>query len=145
MKVRFKVQNCNWEESRSREPTTLKIGYLFGYRLSRVCVCVFFFFFLKHVLWLWCFSNRSRALFIEPTNLFFSKTFIQNGSHGTIHTFKNYFVTVFSDFSFQQNNRYLNTLQVWGAIRLEAHGPRFKLLFNIYKDKTFMGILFFIF
>ena len=27
---------------------------------------------------------------------FFNKTFIKNGSHDTIHTFKNYFVTVFS-------------------------------------------------
>ena len=32
---------------------------------------------------------------------FFSKTFIKNGSYGTIHTFKNYFATVFSVFSFQ--------------------------------------------
>ena len=26
---------------------------------------------------------------------------IKNGSHGTIHTFKNYFATVFLDFGFQ--------------------------------------------
>ena len=30
---------------------------------------------------------------------FFTQTFIKNGSHDTIHTFKNYFVTVFSVFS----------------------------------------------
>ena len=28
---------------------------------------------------------------------------IKNGSHGTIHTFKNYLTTVFSDFSFSNN------------------------------------------
>ena len=43
--------------------------------------------------------SGSHALFTEPTNLFFNKNFIKNESHGTIHTFKNYFVTVFSVFS----------------------------------------------
>ena len=38
----------------------------------------------------------------DPQTSFFNKTFIKNGSHGTIHPFKNYFVTVFSIFSFQQ-------------------------------------------
>ena len=33
---------------------------------------------------------------------------IKNGSHGTIHTFKNYFTTVFSVFSFNKNKLYLN-------------------------------------
>ena len=36
----------------------------------------------------------------DPQIFFFSKIFIKNGSHGTIHTFKNYFVIVFSVFSF---------------------------------------------
>ena len=58
------------------------------------------FFFRCTFLWLWCVSSGSHALFTRPTNLFFTKTFIKNGSHGTIHIFKNYFVTVFSIFSF---------------------------------------------
>ena len=46
---------------------------------------------------------------------FFNKTFIKNGSQGTIHTFKNYFATVFSVFSFQQNKRYPNgpLVSIW--------------------------------
>ena len=44
-----------------------------------------------------------------PINLFFNKTFIKNGSHCTIHSFKNYFATMFLVFSFQQNKRYPNT------------------------------------
>ena len=40
------------------------------------------------------------ALFMEPTATLFKKN-IKNGSHGTIHTFKNYFATVFSVFNFQ--------------------------------------------
>ena len=35
----------------------------------------------------------------DPQTSFFNKIFIKNKSHGTIHTFKNYFVTVFSIFS----------------------------------------------
>ena len=69
------------------------------------CDCIFFFFFgacvLKwtkfdvHVLF-----NTVHALFMEPTATLFKEN-IKNGSHGTIHIFKNYFVTVFSVFSFQ--------------------------------------------
>ena len=33
---------------------------------------------------------------------------IKNGSHGTIHTFKNYFATVFLVFSFNKNELYPN-------------------------------------
>ena len=41
----------------------------------------------------------------DPQISFFNKTFIKNGSHGTIHTFKNYFATMFLVFS---NKRYPN-------------------------------------
>ena len=48
-------------------------------------------------------SRMVAALFVhcswDPQPLY-SKKYIKNGSHGTIHTFKNYFVTVFSVFSF---------------------------------------------
>lgn len=43
----------------------------------------------------------SRALFTGPASTDFSKFFFKIGSHGTIHTFKNYFSTVFSIFNFQ--------------------------------------------
>ena len=35
----------------------------------------------------------------DPQTSFFTQNFIKNGSHDTIHTFKNYFTTVFSIFS----------------------------------------------
>ena len=73
----------------------------------RVCVCVSFFFFF-----FFCFllvENRisagkwpvsgSHALFTDPQTSLFNNFFTKNGSHGTIHTLKNYFVTVFSVFS----------------------------------------------
>ena len=43
----------------------------------------------------------SRALFTRPASIFFSKNNFKTGSYDTIHKFKNYFVTVFSVFSFQ--------------------------------------------
>ena len=49
----------------------------------------------------------------DPQASFFNKIFIKNGSHGTIHTFKNYFATMFSIFSFQQSKRYPNEPLMW--------------------------------
>ena len=43
-----------------------------------------------------------RTLFTDSQILLFSNFFNKNGSHGTIHIFKNYFVTVFSVFSFSK-------------------------------------------
>ena len=43
-----------------------------------------------------------RELFIDPQTPLFSNIFIKNGSHGTIHTFKNYFATIFLVFSFSK-------------------------------------------
>ena len=47
----------------------------------------------------------SHALFMGFASTDFSKIFFKTGSHDTIHTFKNYFATVFSIFS---NKRYSN-------------------------------------
>ena len=55
------------------------------------------------------FLCESHALFIGPVNTDFSKINFKTGSHGTIHTFKNYFVTIFLVFS---NKRYPNRLLV---------------------------------
>ena len=59
------------------------------------------------------FVSGSRVLFTGPTSTLFSKIFINIGSHSTIYTFKNYFITVFSIFSFskissiQMNPKYI--------------------------------------
>ena len=42
-----------------------------------------------------------RVLFTDPQISLFNNFFIKTGSHGTIHTFKNYFATVFFSFQFQ--------------------------------------------
>ena len=46
------------------------------------------------------FSCGSHALFTGPTSTMFCNFFFKIGSHDTIHTFKNYFTTVFSVFNF---------------------------------------------
>ena len=43
-----------------------------------------------------------------PTNTNFSKFFFKIGSHDIIHTFENYFTTVFLIFSIQQNHTALD-------------------------------------
>ena len=58
-----------------------------------------FFFFLEHALAFFFFSSGSMHYSGNPQTSFFKKNFIKNGFHGTIHIFKNYFVTVFSVFS----------------------------------------------
>ena len=58
------------------------------------------------------------TLFMGPTVTLFK--FFLNGSYGTIHIFKNYFVTVFSIFSFIKNKLYPNGLlgYVWDLLIL---------------------------
>ena len=61
------------------------------------------------------------------TNFTFQPLFIKNESHGTIHTFKNDFTTVFSIFSFQQNKWYPNGFLI------------LKLLFLVFPNVTVYG------
>ena len=91
---------------------------------SAFCVFVLFSFFFPRVLekrgycslnsnrkcWLFCSKQCISVLFMDPQIPLFSNFFIKNGSHGTIYTFKNYFATMFSVFSFQfqQNKFYPN-------------------------------------
>ena len=75
-------------------------------RLDRVCVqhfCVsHLFFFFSNLKCVSVLSSGSVHYSWDSQISFFNKTFIKNESHGIIHTFKNYVVTVFSIFSFQQ-------------------------------------------
>ena len=57
------------------------------------------------------FSSRVSA-FLGDKNHYSRTKNIKNRFHGTIHTFKNYFVTVFSVFSFSKNELYPNGLIV---------------------------------
>ena len=80
-------------------------------------VCFFFFFFHTFVrlavtvhvqqpqsltfLTFFQLISAYCVLFMDQQISLFSNFFIKNKSHGTIHTFKNYFATVFFSFQFQ--------------------------------------------
>ena len=49
---------------------------------------------------------------MEPQISLFSNFFIKNGSHGTIHIFKNYFATVFFSFQLYPNGPYISFLVI---------------------------------
>ena len=55
-----------------------------------------------------------RVLFTDPQILFFINFFIKNGSHGTIHIFKNYFATVFFSFQFSAVSKRTLSLSILG-------------------------------
>ena len=105
------------------------IKYVFGsgYCVLHLCFFSFFFFFLFSLLLRMRLEGQTATVheqqsyivdfsapFInpmgpvnntrDPQTSLFSNFFIKNGSHSTIHTFKNYFVTVFSVFSFSKIN-----------------------------------------
>ena len=46
---------------------------------------------------------NNASLFMYCAYIIYAFKNIKNESHGTIHTFKNYFVTVFSIFNFNNN------------------------------------------
>ena len=70
----------------------------------------FFFFLAVNV----DFSMNSVSVHClrDPQTSFFNNFFIKNKSHGTIHTFKNYFATVFSVFNFQFSTVSKQTLKI---------------------------------
>ena len=67
----------------------------------RVCVSMFslLFFFLVAVMDFSSMNSAPVHCSRDLKNSLFSNFFIKNGSHGTIHTFKNCFAIVFSVFS----------------------------------------------
>ena len=76
-------------------------------------------------------------LFTDPQISLFSNFFIKNGSHGTIYTFKNYFVITF--FSFQFSAVFKQTLK-FGVSMFVALIIRFEVFFivhNWYSDWIF--------
>ena len=54
-----------------------------------------------HVLHVYCFFFESCTLFMGPTSTEYGKINFKIGSHGIIHTFRNYFATVFLVINFQ--------------------------------------------
>ena len=80
----------------------MRLGSAFALPKCTFCVsAVFFFFFFELKCLTFPVNSAWCALFTDPQISLFSNFFIKNGSHGTIHTFKNYFAKMFSVSSFQ--------------------------------------------
>ena len=88
-----------------KDVVKIRRTYIYSVRLGstsarpRFSVHVFylFFFFFARICWLW------ETIFTVMNSVYTVHVLknIKNGSHDTIYTFKNYFATVFSIFSFQ--------------------------------------------
>ena len=113
------------------EVLTVNIRRRFGYsvvfvRLSLLRFHFFFFFFFfccsihfKGQWLLFIHYSWTVAATFDYFNIqisFFINFFIKNGSHDTIHTFKNYFVIVFSVFNNKQYPN-INLVSVWYCCR----------------------------
>ena len=104
---------------RLKKPVHLHLAFLF-FKFIYCCTCFWIetklLFTHTKLLFIHC-SHTIHALYMRSiTTLFRKKKSIKNGSHGTTHTFKNYFATMFSVFS---NKRYSNRLYAWVWIALK--------------------------
>ena len=103
------IGNWNFTNPRSLNPTNPKCGFGFSVCIFISAFSFFFFLFFFHSR----VSGRQNLLFTTVAALFthcswdhshfIQKKNVKNGSHGTIHTFKNYFTTVYSVFSSSKN------------------------------------------
>ena len=99
-KKKKKKKNTNVNPKRESKHS---LKYLFG---STFTLSVFFFF-SSHIFFFLRQITLFTVLFTGPTVTLFRKN-TKNGSRGTIYTFKNYFATVFSVFSFSKKKLYPN-------------------------------------
>ena len=77
--------------------------HYYGYWSWTVAAMFDFFHPFQHI-------SGSRVLFRDPQTSLFNNFFIKNRSHGTIHTFKNYFATVFFSFQFSTISKRIHSL-----------------------------------
>ena len=92
---KFLMVCCYW--FKFKPLLRVQLGSAFALPKRMFCFSFVFFFDPKYLTFL---VNSARcALFTDLQILLFNNFFIKNGSHSTIHIFKNYFATVF--FSFQ--------------------------------------------
>ena len=82
----------------------------FGYGLfpQRLPFGFFFFFFLFWREVRFSFPMGLMYCSQDSQASFFTQTLIKNGFYSTIHTFKNYFATIFLIFNFSKNKLYPN-------------------------------------
>ena len=109
---------------------------------SRAAFFHFFFFFPLHFTHFALGQgtiNTVAILFIYCSSIVYVFKNIKNGSHDTIHTFKYYFATVFSVFSFNNNKFNPNGPILWASAIVKV-----ALVFLFHMCKRFLFLLFWI-
>ena len=104
--------------------------------IRRLTCCVFsntfslFFGFFARKNWLFYCKQCIRAQFTDSQISLFNNFFIKNESPDTVHTFKNYFATVFSNsiFSFSKN-------------KLNPNGPIYSPLWLLIGESWYLTLL----
>ena len=104
-----------------------------------------FFLFKKSIsraLWVLCRKRKQNYDFSvgpvhcswDPQVLYSKKKKKKPQTHSAIHTFKNYFSTVFSVFNIQQNKRYSNRplVFVWDELKFSAYLQFYLIFSTIY-------------
>ena len=114
-KISSSNQHVNFNLSFRRQNTMCPFGLGWNSWNAHLRFSLFFFFlYIMHIRLIFFFSvysllrllfmNNSRKVWLFSTFSaqisLFSNFFIKNGSHETIHTFKNYFTTIFFSFQF---------------------------------------------
>ena len=101
----FKINLEKKKKKKTERSKTWETTYVFGnWVYVSVLLCFMFSIFFPCT---WTVTSHGslcreqKLLFITVHSIVHVLKNIKNGSHGTIHTFKNYFATVFSVFSFQ--------------------------------------------
>ena len=92
-KTKRKLKNVPWKKNTM---------YAFGLASVSPRLAFYIFFFFGSVFSVFltlCHTSGSVHCSRDLQTSFFSNFFIKNWFHGTIHTFKNYFITIFSVFS----------------------------------------------
>ena len=130
LKMKYDILRCNLDSTST-------------FTFSTLCVFGFFFFFQSRSCWHFNCEQCTCALFTDPQTPLFINFFIKNGFHSIIHTFKNYFATVFSVFSFQfqQNKFYPNKPLKWNFYTLFEFKYSALVLLNIYNYRSLLFLL----
>ena len=114
----WEAQNTHLGSAKRASQTHMQCG--FGFSVSAESCVTFSSFFIFIFFCFYAFKEETKftvyetnvtvhALFwyclctVHGTHSYFIQKNIKNGSHSTIYTFKNYFVTVFSVFNFSNN------------------------------------------
>ena len=126
----------------------MRLGSAFALPKRMFCISATFFFLFEPKYLTFSMNSARYALFTDPQISLFSNFFIKNGSHGTIHIFKNYFAIVFFSFQLYPNGPEVELSFIY--LQIGVHISCFTiqliiLLWNVYIKVMKLSCLLFTF